>query len=256
MNDKLLVAAIGGMSIIVVLEGAWLTPRIQADRRFKKLKNTLFENMIKAIYFLGLPYLALITGLVPARFFGLKGLDFFATFNLNSNNSDILADILLLLGNILLTWVVDFGPIVFMGTLLSSFFFFCLWVYLKAINALNVQVTSTIYQSTINIIFDSIHWGFYRAIIWVIFNDIYLGVVGGLVLIAIEYVVSGKLAKFSYITQQQSIFRFIFAVITSIVFLFGQNIILITLLHFMLTISCNLLLSHYHQQWQKRQKIA
>ena len=240
MNDKLLAAIMGIMSIVVALEGIWLSKRVLLNGSLAKLKNKTFETILGAIYFLGLPYLALVTGLLPARFFGLKGLDTIHKVELN-----IFVSILTQIGNVLLTWIPDFGPTASMTALLGGFYLICLFLYLHIIKTQKTSSISNIYNSKIEILFDVIHWSFYRAIVWLIFNDLYLAVIGGGFLNSIEYILSSRLGKVSNALQQRYIFRVALGIITAVIFLFAPNLWLIFVVHLILTISTKAILNYY-----------
>jgi hypothetical protein len=224
METKVLVAALGLMSMIVALEATWLAKRIKSDKYLAWLTSKSAEAVLRTIYFIGLPYLALISGLLPARLFGLKGLEFLTVPNFSQAWSEIFNSLLIQIGQILLTWLPDFGLMASLSTLLGGIFFFYFWLYLQAIKPQNLESISPGYYSKVDLLFDVVHWSFYRAVGWLIFDDLYLGVIGGLIMVLLEYVTASRLGKFSCVGQQQYLLRFGWGLITSVTFLFVPNV--------------------------------
>jgi len=220
MTSPTLIGVLGFVSVVTFVGSHWLARKSGQNKFLGFLKTDWLQTTLQVIYFLGLPYLTLITGLLPARFLGLKGVELFIIPDLNRSISGIFGALFIQAGHILFIWLPDFGPMAFSSALLGGVFVVYLGFYLRAIRPARM----TIYQAKMAIIFDVVHWAFYRAIIWFATGSIYLGFLGGLILIMLEYLLAGYWGKFSNTQQQQFLFRFGLGLLTSITFLFAPNL--------------------------------
>lgn len=234
MSDTVLIIVLCLISIITFAGSHWLAGKFAQKENFRglKLKTKWLPTILQAIYFLGLPYLTLITGLLPARFFGLKGIEFFLIPDLGQPISSVIGTLFTQAGNILFTWLPDFGPVVSVSMILGAIFVLYLGFYLQAIRPAKI----TIYQSKVGIVFDVAHWAFYRAAIWLIAGSIYVGFLGGLILVLVEYMFANWLRKFPALLQQQFLFKFSLGLLTSVTFLFVPNLWLTLTFHGVLVI--------------------
>jgi len=228
MNHITITAILAAMSVVVALEAEWLKGKINTNKYFGWLAKEPTTGVFRAIYFLGFPALALVSGLIPARFFGLKGLEVLnlATLPHTDNAKEIAAFALTPFGEVLQTWMPDFGPMLASAALLSGLFFLYFWVYLTTLKpvAAKEKITLRIYPSIGNLFFDGIHWSFYRAASWLILGSLYLGIVGGLAVLLVEYALASRVGNFSTELQQQYVFRFIFGLLTTVAFFFAPNL--------------------------------
>ncbi len=239
MSGRLLISVLGLvliLSVLVFLGSGWFARKFVQTNHVAMLSVKWPQTILQTLYFVGAPYLALITGLLPARFLGLKGSEFFTMPNLNQSLPRIISTLLTQVGNVLLTWMSDFSLMATTGALLGTIFVLYLWVYLQVIKPNLEQSEIIIYQSTLEIIFDVAHWAFYRAVIWLISGSIYLGVLGGGLLVMMEYTLSSRFGKFSNLAQQQYLFRFSLGLVTSMAFLITPNLWLIVIFHLALAI--------------------
>lgn len=227
MNHISMTAILGAMSIVVALEAVWLKGKINADKHFGWLSKEPVISILRAIYFVGFPALALVSGLIPARFFGLKGLEALSLVALpRSDAKEIIVATLTQFGKVLQTWIPDFGPMFAIVTLLSGLFFLYFWVYLAMLKSTAMEEKSTfrIYPSIGDLLFDGIHWSFYRAAVWLISGSLYLGIVGGLAILLVEYALASRVGNFSTELQQQYVLRFMLGLLTTLAFFFAPNL--------------------------------
>jgi len=246
----------GLASILVFLGGVWVAHKLQQTEKLTFLGASWLQTSAQMLYFLGIPYLTLILGLIPARFFGLRAL--ISTTDPNSNQSilNILERLLTQTGDLVLAWLPDLGSMAPTSALLGAIFILYTWFYLQALRGylrpanpvsspakVNGAIDSEpyfspmlLYPSKTWIIFDIAHWAFYRAIAWFVLGTIYLGIFGGLVLILVEYTLASRLSRFSTAEQQRYLFRFGLGLVTSIIFLFTPNVWLILIFQTVLVI--------------------
>lgn len=239
MNQQELTALLVGMSIVVALEGAWLAAVFNPPARISWLKSSPVVWGINVLYYGGLPYLALVTGLLPARFFGLRGLEQLTL----SSGAAIIADVVSWAGGVLAISIPDVGPVVSVGGLLGLFWGGFVWLYVKG----GVSMRPFLYASKAELWLDVTHWAFYRAAAWFIVDDIYVGTILGLGLILFEDIACSRIGKFSEIQQQNHALKAGLAVIVSITFIFVQNIWLIIALHFVLAVGSRGLYRYYQK---------
>lgn len=234
MNDRALIIILCLLSVITFAGSHWLVDSFAQKENFLglKLKTKWLPIILQASYFLGLPYLTLTMGLLPARLFGLKGIEFFLIPDLGQPISSVIGTLFTQAGNVLFTWLPDFGPMVSTSMVLGVVFVLYLGLYLQAIR----PAQTTIYQSKVGIVFDAVHWAFYRAAIWLIAGSIYVGFLGGMILVLVEYTLANWLREFPALLQQQFLLRFSLALLTSITFLFVPNLWLTLTFHGILVI--------------------
>ncbi len=228
MNQQELTALLAGMSVVVALEGAWLAAVFKPPAKLHWLKSLPVIRGIKLLYYGGLPYLALVTGLLPARFFGLRGLEQLTL----SSGAAIVADAVLWAGKALAVSIPDVGPVVSVGGVLGLLWAGYVWLLVKT----GVAARPFLYASKAELWLDVAHWAFYRAAAWFIVDDIYVGTVLGLGLVLFEDIACSRIGKFSETQQQNRLLKAGLAVIVSITFIFVQNLWLITALHFVLAV--------------------
>lgn len=232
MDHHLLVAALGAVSVVFALEGVWLENRVGKARFFAGYPGIVGRIIVRGLYFLGLPYVALISGLIPARFFGLKGLELLVIDGPAATLSGV--------GAMVFTWISDFSSLIFIGFMLGLVFLF----YLMRVLNMSFKDGLVSRLPGVGALFDGVHWGFYRAALWLLAGSLYLGVVGGIAIVLIEYIAASRMAYNNH--QQQYLLRFALGMVTSITFLFAPNLWLILGLHLVLTMLVNGLLKYTH----------
>lgn len=223
MSDQMLIIVLCFISIIIFAGSHWFANKFGQRKDFAFLETKWLPTILEIFYFVGLPYLTLITGLLPARFFGLKGLEFFIIPDLGQPISAVIEALFVQAGNILFIWLPDFGSMASISTLLGLIFGLFLGFYLRAVRPARIAI----YQSKVEVVFDVVHWAFYRAAIWLAVGSLYFGVLGGLVLILVEYTLANHFGGFSDLLEQQFLFRFGVGLLSSITFLFVPNLWLI-----------------------------
>jgi len=226
MGQMTLTTILGAMSVVVALEAVWLQKKINSNKYFGWLAKEPATSILKGVYFAGFPAAALIGGLVPARFFGLKGAEAGSLFALSGSGAEIITGIIAQFGRTLRIWMPDFGPLVAAATLLGGLFFLYFGIYLAMLNSAGTgeKRILRIYSSPVDLLFDGLHWSFYRAAAWLVLGNLYLGVAGGLAIILVEYALVSRVGNFSVAWQQQYALRFMLGLVTSVAFFFAPNL--------------------------------
>ncbi len=219
MSPQTLLAALGGMSVFVAIEAVWVARRILPAPYRKKIEYLPVQRMLLALYAIGLPYFALMSGLLPPRFLGLRGWDVLAAAFLPQSPAQFLPQALLGIGNTLYLWLPDFGAIVSVTAMLGG----VLLVFL-ALNHAETLPPAISEPSAFTVLLDAAHWGFYRAILWRLSGNLYLAAIGGILLIALEWVAVARAGQFSSAESKTLALRFGLGLVGSIAFIFAPNL--------------------------------
>ncbi|MFQ5576391.1 MAG: hypothetical protein ACE5G8_05310 [Anaerolineae bacterium] len=230
MAHTSLVAALTAASVIVALESAWLLNRIRPVKYLAWVTRKPASTVFEALYYLGFPYLALVSGLLPARLLGLKGLQSPALPDFTQPAPQVINALLLQAGDVLHIWLPDIGPWVSTGSLLGGLFVAVVWLYVRGGGPRQDTSPFPIYESWAGVAFDVVHWGFYRAAVWLVSGSLYLGVVGGVAVMLFEQTVAGRLGRGTVPDTQRQLLRFGLGVVTSVTFLFAPNLWLVFVL--------------------------
>ncbi len=219
MSVPVLVSTLIFMSMAFAVQSAWLNKKLASTPFFRWLDHSGTSKILQLIYFVGLPYLALLSGLIPARLFGLKGWDSASQLFSDAFSRQLPADWQLQLSSILKLWASDVGILAGILASLTGVGIIFGWLYLRG-----GKIQSFILPSFAQWIIDIIHWSFYRAVIWRITDDLYLSVLGGIVLILVEYLLVYKVGGESETAGSQRVIRFAGNVMMAIGFLFAPNL--------------------------------
>jgi hypothetical protein len=179
--------------------------------------------MLRFAYYLGIPFLAAINGLLPADLLGISGSDW--------------GDGQGIQGFLWEDWTRGLGLAVV--AILAAM---AIWLTARLISRRAGLVLMTrglpgpLWQRLLRICYDQIHWAFYRSgpILWL--NDLYWGTFVGLALILIEAAVNPALrwALKSPETAGPPLFRLGMAWISALLFLATQNLWLTISVHLVL----------------------
>ncbi|HMQ52382.1 MAG TPA: hypothetical protein PKE64_04580 [Anaerolineae bacterium] len=135
----------------------------------------LLVGAARLFYFIGLPYLAILLGLLSTQQFGLTGLEYLAL--VNPEGSNLIVQIYQTTSLLLLAWLLDSGTTLLVGGLALLFVALLRWGLAQQ----RVEISTTA-PTFLPVLYQAVHWAFYRALCWAITQDFYLGVVlGGLV---------------------------------------------------------------------------
>jgi hypothetical protein len=186
------------VSIILRMAAAQLSQRRTDIAWVRFLSQGWAASVLRFGYYIGLPYVALLLGAVPARYLGLVGpsqrQD--SPSGLESGFFVQLRDYLSL---VILNWLPDVGTLVALGavTLLFLSITWLGYAYFRG----NVLSGSGIGPSLLRdgysfgglrVIYQAVHWSFYRGAVWLLTDDLYLGVIGGIVLVGGEWMMDSR----------------------------------------------------------------
>lgn len=218
-------------SLLLSVGWVWLKNKRVNDHPWQ-VEEQWLGRTAQFFYFVGVPYLGIVLGIVPARLLGLKGLEYFVLVDLAGVPFQrAVAEIQYAFVLMLLEWLVDSRATIIAGLMAL--------VLLGGIQlgltrwAIGVETGS--HLSILRIIYDGLHWAFYRAIFWLITDDLYLGVMLGASLVILEWILVAWLQK-SKQTRPQLLMNIIILILTAAVFFYSPNLWLLWPVHLAMVI--------------------
>jgi hypothetical protein len=208
------------------------------------LSESWASSVLRFVYYIGLPYIALILGAVPGRYLGLVGPGQVQEIP-SGLDSGILAQIRDYLSLVMLNWLPDVGTVVALGVV-TLLFLSVTWLgyaYLKG----NVISGSGVGPSSLRgdyslgvtrVIYQAVHWSFYRSAVWLLTDDLYLGVFGGIILVVGEWMLdAGWVHRVRYAhAREVLLIDASVLVATSLIFFFAPNLWLLIPVHWLLAV--------------------
>ena len=240
------------LAVVAYVGGGWFRRSANYRNKDQPAPRTWLQLGLQLAYFLGLPYIVLIFGLIPARFFGLKGLTQIIIPPDAQSAGAVLRSFFSQFANMAFTWLPDIGLMAGAGAMLGGLFLLYTWLYMRGQFSLEQMepspatnsppLSSSIYPSKLEAIFDVAHLSFYRAAVWFISDSLYLGVLGSLFLVLVEYLLLNLHPRTDFQVQNQTLFRYGLALIASILFLTIPNIWLNLVFHLAIIIAAEAML--------------
>jgi hypothetical protein len=185
----------------------------------------------RVFYFVGLPYLAVISGVLTPRLLGLKGVEYFM---LTGEAHTLAAPFQQALVLTLLEWLLDSQLLIPLSLLALLFLATIRWrLFYDQAEWVAPEI------SGLEVIYTSLHWAFYRAIFWAVTGDLYLGLVWGASAVIIEWFLVGWIQKQRVAPQQVSglqasqtfFIQLMLLILTSLLFFYTPNLWLIWPVH-------------------------
>jgi hypothetical protein len=257
------VAAYIFVSMVLWMVAAQLFRRQTSIAWIRTLKEGWAASILRFVYFVGLPYAALILGVMPGRYMGLVGLERWpaeqsslAGLGSVSGARQALSQIQGSLSLVILDWLPDVGKVaglaVVMMLLLSATWLGYGYLRRSVISGLGTNLPSPPKEMSLSAVqaaYQAIHWSFYRGAVWLLVDDLYLAVVGGILLVGGELMLDSGWSDKS----QQALWREAhlidasILVATSVLFLFVPNLWLLLPIHWLLAVVSRRMVA---LQWQ------
>jgi hypothetical protein len=166
-HQNIFLAGLALLSLALPAGWAWWQKRQTSEQ--------WLSSTARFFYGIGLPYLAVIAGLLPPRFLGLKGLETIMALDLNGASLQKAVTLLLL------ECLADGGIVIRLGLAALLLALGLRWGLARlGLKPLAARL------SLLEILYDGLHWAFYYAIFWALSGDLYLGVIGGLLWVLLE----------------------------------------------------------------------
>ena len=191
-----------------------------------------FKGAAIFFYYVGIPYLALILGILTPRMLGLKGLEYFALVDWNSHSLTVETQQATTL--MLVEWLLDSSAAILAG---SAALLILIAIHISLIR--NEVELKLLGESKLYTIYYGLHWAFYRAIFWSVTDDLYLGVVFGLGFVMVEWILTSWLQRQWSEQRQQFLINSIILILTSTIFFYSPNLWLLWPIHLMLVAVTN-----------------
>lgn len=239
------------VSIVLWMVVAQLTRRRPAHPWARRMSEGGVGAVLRFAYYVGLPYAALVLGVVPARYLGLVGFDRLQTgapplraFDAALNGWQLLARIRDAISLMLLSWLPDLGAIsglaATMLLLLSvtwlGYSFFRPGVAPVSGAGLSFLGRDTT-PSALRAGYQAIHWSFYRSAVWMLTGDLYVGFIGGILLVSVEWMLDpGWMARVHTPAAEGPLLDATLLIATSVIFFFVPNLWLLMPIHWLLAI--------------------
>lgn len=235
-------AGLAVLSVGLAVGWAWLKRQV-IDSPFQSPGVEQWSIPIaRFFYFVGLPYLALVSGILTTRLLGLNGLEYFGMISVGPGSSlaSIMADLQVALVLMLLEWFVDSSRTILVG-LAALAILGGVWFSLASRGLSDVGAAPL---SLLDVIYSGLHWSFYRAIFWLITGDLYLGVILGMAVASVEAVLVARLARDWPAPQFQLLTNGMILILTATVFFYSPNLWLLWPVHGAMIMVVRLFTSH------------
>lgn len=226
MSEQGLLIALAGLSLTLPAAWVWWQGQRPEAGALQRINEQWLSPAARFFYFIGLPYLAIITGLLPARFLGLKGLENLLAINLSGDFVTGWLDLQKAVSLILLECFADGGLMIKVG-LLALLLLAGLRLGLGRLSLDLPRATPSVWA----ILVEGLHWAFYRAIFWVITADLYLGVVGGFAWVLLEWTLCAWVQKSWAAQKPQFLIKAIILIMTATIFFYAPNLWLLWPIH-------------------------
>jgi hypothetical protein len=238
MSERGLTIALAIFSLALPFGWSWFKHRSANRGSWLEVEEQWPGATARFFYFVGLPYLALLSGVLAARFLGLKGLEHFIFAGLSGDFSIplFLAEFQKAMTLLLLECLIDGGTMIQAG-LITLLILAGLRLGLARAG---LAPATDFHQPVLSTVYDGLHWAFYRAIFWQLSGDLYLGVVWGVAWVLLEWTLTAW-AQRNWLTQQRSLLlRTILLILTATLFFYSPNLWLLWLVHLAMVVTLTL----------------
>ncbi|MBE7473973.1 MAG: hypothetical protein DPW09_41730 [Anaerolineae bacterium] len=217
-DQSVLLAGLALLSLALPVGWAWWQKR-QGETG---INEQWLSSTARFIYGIGLPYLALIAGLLPPRFLGLKGLETIMALDLSGHGANLQKAVTLLL----LECLADGGIVIRLGLAALLLALGLRW----GLARLNLESLPSGW-SIREIIYDGLHWAFYYAIFWALTGDLYLGVVGGMLWVLLEGALVAWAQRDTPASRLPLLIKTVILILTATIFFYAPNLWLLWPVH-------------------------
>ncbi len=214
---------LGWQTLQIRRPGSWLGQRLSVP---------WVRSITALIYFIGLPYLALIFGVLTPKSLGLRGLEHLALIDLGSGS--VVVQLQRAITLMLLEWLLDANAAILAGLLalaLLAAIQLSLYRHRVAVSLPREPLLQTVYFG--------VHWAFYRAIFWTLSGDLYLGVVLGAAYVMLEWGLAVLISRTRAAQEQRFLVGSMILLLTSAVFFYSPNLWFLLLIHIALMAMVN-----------------
>lgn len=214
------------LSLLLLLGWFWQKKQQPDDARWEELERQWPGHLAHFLYFVGLPYAAIVFGVLTPRLLGLKGLENFVLIDFR-DTALFVGQVQYAVTLMLLEWLIDSASTIVAGmvalVILTGILFGLTRFGFMFANSFRVTVWDTVYHS--------FHWAFYRAVFWLLTGDLYLGVILGVSFVMLEWFLVAWLDQTWQTQSQQLWLNSIVLILTGAVFFYSPNLWLLWPVH-------------------------
>ncbi len=210
------------LSVALAVGWAWLK-----IKRPALMGNQKWGQIARFFYIVGLPYVALISGLLSPHLLGLTGIEHFGLVDLSADLPQTLAQIQYATLLMLLEWLLNSHPALITGLTALLILFSIRIGLIRA----DINLTTECQISISDTFYDSLHWGFYRGLYWLLTGDLYLGVIWGIAWVVLEETLTVFLQQEWPRHRTRLLIRLMLLILTSTIFFYSPNLWLVWGLH-------------------------
>jgi len=237
-------AAYGLLSIILWMVAAQLVRRRDIPL-VRRLGTGWAASILRFVYYVGLPYTALVLGVLPGRYLGLVGLNRLQTGAAGGVDAGpdawrLLAQLRDAASLAILDWLPGVGTLLSLGAIMLLLLSVAWLGYSRARRSLSpgsgVAGAPSPLPSMVQVGYQAIHWSFYRSVAWLLTDDLYLAVVGGILLVGVEWLLDpGRMmARAQQPAAEEPLIDASLLIATSVIFFFVPNLWLLAPVHWLL----------------------
>ncbi len=202
-------------------------------------------------YYIGLPYIALLLGVLPARYLGLVGLEQLHSAAELSAASGMVEQLGIAVALLLRAWLPHLGQWAGLTILMAGLLTATWKLYRYArrsgesgLPSCGMPSGADNITALTTVVYAAVHWGFYRAGIWWLSDDLYLGVVGGVALVLIEWGLCAWLTgrPSRQLVSERILIDASLLITTAAIFYYVPNLWLLIVAHWLLARLCRRLM--------------
>jgi hypothetical protein len=232
--------AYGFLSIVLWMVAAQLARRRDIPLA-RRLSTGWAASILRFVYYVGLPYTALVLGVLPGRYLGLIGLDRLQIGTAGGaeaglNIWHLLAQLRDAVSLAILDWLAGAGTLLSLGAVMLLLLSVAWLGYSRARRSLSPSPgeanAPSHLPSMVQVGYQAIHWSFYRGIAWLLTDDLYLAVVGGILLTGVEALLDP--GRETGAQHEELLIDASLLIATSVIFLFVPNLWLLVPVHWLL----------------------
>ena len=227
--------ALGFLAVSLVLRVGWQWLKQEKYKpqfeRFTAVPGV--KGAAVFIYFVGLPYLAVILGILTPRLLGLTGLEHFTLINWDTPGLAFQVQQATTL--MLVEWLLDSSATFLVGSVALAALA-GIWMNLTHYGVIIPPIQQPVALSTL---YFALHWAFYRAMIWSVTDNLYLGVVLGAGVVMVEWMLVYWPHRHDVAYHQRFIVNAIILWLTALIFYYSPNLWLLLPFHWLMVTIVN-----------------
>jgi len=210
----------------------------------RRLSQGWAASIMRFVYYIGLPYAALVLGVVPGRYLGLVGLSRLQVGALPPSGLEawqFLSQLRDVVSLVILGWLPDVGTLLSLSAVMLLLLSVAWLGYSRFKRGVAPDPGSNLPlpTSAVRAGYQAVHWSFYRSAAWLLTDDLYLGVIGGILLVGVEWMLDpGWMARVRRApSAEEPLIDASLLIATSVIYFFAPNLWLLIPIHWLLAMA-------------------